>query len=194
MTKTLTPELLLSAYAQGIFPMAPDRHSDTLHWYRPEQRGILPLDDFHAPKSLAKFMKKRPYDLTINQDFRAVITACADTPRGYEKGTWINDEIIEAYCALHALGHAHSVEVWQEEALVGGLYGVSLKRAFFGESMFSRAPNASKIALVHLVGWLRENNYTLLDTQYVNEHLLQFGVREIPRGEYMKLLQNALST
>ncbi len=188
----LAPALLLSAYAQGYFPMAKSRTAKKLEWYYPEERGILPLDDFHVPKSLAKIARKAPYTITMDKDFRGVISACADAPREKDGGTWINDEIIESYCALHTLGHAHSVEVWNEGILVGGLYGVSLGRAFFGESMFSTAPNASKIALVHLVAWLRANDYTLLDTQYVNDHLLQFGVRAIAREEYLKRLAEAL--
>ena len=189
---TLTPDILLSAYAQGAFPMARSRRVKSVEWYFPEERGVIPLDDFHAPKSLLKFARNAPYRLSMNEDFRAVITACADTPRGHEKDTWINDDIIEAYCRLHALGHAHSVEVWEGRTLQGGLYGVSLGRAFFGESMFSRAANASKLALVHLIKWLRENNYTLLDTQYVNNHLLQFGVKSISHTEYKKRLESAL--
>lgn len=189
---TLTPELLLNAYAQGFFPMAKSRRAKTIQWYAPEERGVIDLHDFHIPKSLAKFARKNPYRISMNKDFMGVISSCADTPRGYEKGTWINDEIIDAYVALHRIGHAHSVEVWQEEKLVGGLYGVSLARAFFGESMFSTATNASKVALIHLVDWLRANDFTLLDTQYVNEHLLQFGVKEIPRGEYLARLNAAL--
>jgi len=188
----LTPEILLNAYAQGFFPMAPKRHSPEINWYYPEERGIIPLDNFHVPKSLTKIAKKNPYRISMNEDFRAVITACADTPRGNDKDTWINDEIIEAYCKLHQFGCAHSVEVWENELLVGGLYGVSLGRAFFGESMFSTTPNASKLALVHLVDWLRANEFQLLDTQYVNDHLLQFGVCAIPRVEYLEKLKAAL--
>jgi len=190
---SLTPELLLAAYSKGYFPMAKKRTSKTIHWYYPEERGVLPLDEFHIPKSLAKAAKKKPYRLSIDEDFKGVITACADTQRGYEKGTWINDEIIDAYCQLHELGHAHSVEAWHEDALVGGLYGVSIGRAFFGESMFSIATDASKLALTHLVEHLKANGYALLDTQYVNDHLLQFGVKAIPREEYLKLLEKALS-
>jgi leucyl/phenylalanyl-tRNA--protein transferase len=190
---TIYPEILLAAYARGYFPMAPSRRSKTIHWYTPEERGVIPLEGFHVPKSLEKIAKKSLYKLTMNVNFHAVITACADTPRGHEKGTWINDEIIEAYCALHAMGRAHSVEAWDKETLVGGLYGVSLGRAFFGESMFSTSPNASKLALIHLVEWLRANNYVLLDTQYVNEHLLQFGVKAIAREEYLKQLATAIS-
>lgn len=189
----LTPELLLSAYAKGYFPMAPSRRSKEIRWYYPEERGVLPLGDFHIPKSLLKAARKTPYRFSMDQAFRDVILACADTQRGYERDTWINDEIIEAYFELHRLGYAHSVEVWMDETLVGGLYGVAINRAFFGESMFSLATNASKLALVYLVQWLKENDFTLLDTQYVNDHLLQFGVCAIPRQEYLKLLHAAVS-
>lgn len=192
MTSRLTPELLLAAYTQGMFPMARSREAREVEWFSPELRGVIPLEGFHIPKSLAKFMRKNPYRISMNENFSGVIAACANAPRDKD-GTWINDEIIRTYTELHALGHAHSVEVWQEDALVGGLYGVSIGRAFFGESMFSTAPNASKVALVHLVEWLRCKNYALLDTQYVNDHLLQFGVIEIPRVEYMEKLENALS-
>lgn len=190
---TLTPEILLSAYAQGYFPMAKSRSAKEVNWYYPEHRGILPLEEFHVPSSLAKFMRKSNYRISIDENFREVIIACADAPRDADGGTWINDEIIDAYCELHRLGYAHSVEVWEENELIGGLYGVSLGRAFFGESMFSRKTNASKSALVYLVEHLKSQNYQLLDTQYVNDHLLQFGVKEIPRVEYLALLQAALS-
>jgi leucyl/phenylalanyl-tRNA--protein transferase len=194
--QTLTPQLLLSAYAQGLFPMADSREGKTLRWYSPELRGVLPLEDFHVPKSLAKFLKKNPFRYSVNHCFREVITACAARDE-----TWINDDIIALYCELHALGFAHSVEVWghpspingQEDRLLGGLYGVALGSAFFGESMFSRAPNASKAALVELVGRLKEKGYTLLDAQYVNEHLLQFGIQEMPREEYLRCLEAALA-
>lgn len=200
--------------------MARSRHADTVEWYAPEERGILPLDGFHAPKSLVRIARKNPYRISMDEDFRAVISACADTPRGDDKDTWINDDIIDAYCELHRLGYAHSVEVWDtggqqtdepsaseaaphasasrrvagaKKTLIGGLYGVSLGRAFFGESMFSRAPNASKLALLHLVEWLRKENYLLLDTQYVNEHLKQFGVKAIPQKDYLEMLITALT-
>ena len=214
-------EILLSAYAQGLFPMADSRKGKTLRWYSPEQRGVIPLDAFHVPKSLAKFLKKAPFTYRGNTAFHEVITACAE--RGE---TWINDEIIALYSELNRLGFAHSVEVWQpsslrprtypapvagcggsnpeldrhvaiaprdDDTLVGGLYGVSLGGAFFGESMFSRSSNASKAALVHLVRLLKEKGYTLLDAQYVNEHLLQFGIQEIPREEYLLKLYAALA-
>lgn len=188
----LTPELLLSAYAQGFFPMARSRRAKTVEWYAPTHRGIIPLEGFHIPSSLAKFARKSPYRITMDKAFSSVISACADTPRG-ESGTWINDEIIAAYAELHRLGFAHSVEVWKDDILVGGLYGVAIKKAFFGESMFSTSTNASKLALVHLVEWMKANGFALLDTQYVNDHLLQFGVMEIPQREYLKLLENALA-
>jgi len=185
----LTPEMLLNAYAQGFFPMADSRDSKELHWYFPERRGIIPLDGFHIPASLAKFLKHSPFTLTMDKAFREVITACATR----EDGTWINDTIIDLYCELHAMGFAHSVETWNGKNLAGGLYGVSLGRAFFGESMFSRETNASKIALVYLVEYLKNNGYLLLDTQYVNDHLKQFGVIEIARAEYLEKLKAALS-
>lgn len=189
----LTPELLLNAYAQGYFPMAESRTSPELFWFSPEDRGILPLDGFHIPRSLQKFMRHCPYRLTVNKAFTDVICACGQTPRSHESGTWINDSIIQLYTELHQLGYAHSVECWQGNDLVGGLYGVSLGGAFFGESMFSRTENASKLALVALVEILREAGYTLLDTQYVNPHLRQFGVVSIPKADYLQRLNNALS-
>ncbi|MCE2926136.1 MAG: leucyl/phenylalanyl-tRNA--protein transferase [Rickettsiales bacterium] len=190
----LTPALLLAAYSQGYFPMAESRHGEEICWYEPELRGVLPLDGFHVPKSLAKFLKHASFHYSMNHAFRAVITACAE-----RESTWINDEIIELYCQLHEMGYAQSVEVWmpdpqaRSQKLVGGLYGVCLGRAFFGESMFSRTSNASKAALVYLLGHLRENGYTLLDAQYVNDHLKQFGIIEISRDEYLKRLREALS-
>lgn len=191
--QTLTPELLLQAYANGYFPMALSQDDPELYWFSPEERGVIPLDAFHIPRGLKRALKSRPYTITVDRDFEAVIRGCADTPRHHESGTWINEPIIQLYTHVHHLGHAHSVEVWQEEELVGGLYGVSLGGAFFGESMFSRAPDASKIALVHLVDILRDAGYELLDTQYVNDHLKQFGVQGIPKADYMMKLENALS-
>lgn len=184
----LTAETLLDAYANGYFPMAESKEATELHWFHPELRGILPLDDFHTPKSLQKFLRKAPYILTTDRAFREVITACAERDE-----TWINARIIDLYCELHAMGFAHSVECWHENELIGGLYGVALGGAFFGESMFSRRENASKAALVHLVALLKKTGYTLLDTQYTNEHIRQFGVIEIPREEYMEQLARALT-
>lgn len=171
--------------------MADGRDSTEIGWYFPEERGVIPLDTFHVPRSLARFMRHMPYSITMNKDFRAIITACAELNESRD-ATWINDEIIDAYCELHQHGHAHSVEVWDNKQLIGGLYGVCLGRAFFGESMFSRKPNASKVALVHLVRFLKLTGYKLLDAQYVNEHLLQFGIRAVPQEEYLVLLKDAL--
>lgn len=185
----ITAEQLLTAYANGYFPMAESREASELRWYHPEQRGIIPLEAFHVPKSLAKFLRKNPFTFTTDRAFPEVIRACADTERD---GTWINDDIIALYCELHERGFAHSVECWKDDLLVGGLYGVALQGAFFGESMFSRASNASKAALVHLVELLKKAGYALLDTQFTNDHLQQFGVIEIPREEYMERLEIAL--
>lgn len=169
--------------------MADSKDAKELGWYSPELRGIIPLADFHIPKSLAKFLKQHPFKLTTNKAFREVMQACAD-----REETWINEEIIELYCQLHGMGFAHSVECWEAGKLCGGLYGVALGGAFFGESMFSRTSGASKVALVHLVGLLEKAGYTLLDTQYVNDYLKQFGVVEIPKEEYLKRLEKALSS
>jgi leucyl/phenylalanyl-tRNA--protein transferase len=183
----LTPALLLQAYAKGYFPMAASSRSRTLHWYSPDMRGILPLENFHVPRSLARFMRRCPFTITVDKAFTEVMRGCAD-----REHSWINDTIVSLYGELHKLGHAHSVECWQGDALVGGIYGVSLGGAFFGESMFSRRPNASKVALAHLVELLKNTGYTLFDTQYGNEHIAQFGVIEIPKEEYLKRLETAL--
>jgi leucyl/phenylalanyl-tRNA--protein transferase len=188
---TLTTQMLLAAYANGYFPMARSREDKQILWYYPEERGIIPLDGFHVPRSLAKFMRHMPFVFRTNTAFAEVMNACAEHSTGRDS-TWINDEIIRAYCQLHQQGFAHSVECWQGEALVGGLYGVALGGAFFGESMFSRATNASKCALVHLVELLRDAGYTLLDTQFVNDHLVQFGVVEIAREQYLAQLLEAM--
>jgi leucyl/phenylalanyl-tRNA--protein transferase len=188
----ITAELLLNAYASGYFPMADDRNAKELYWFSPEERGILPLDTFHVPRSLQKFIRNCPYEVTFDKAFEQVIRACADAKSEKRDSTWINDQIITLYCQLAEMGYAHSVECWNKGQLVGGLYGVALGGAFFGESMFSMAENASKVALVHLVECLRGLGYQLLDTQYVNDHLLQFGVKSIPKAEYMKLLESAL--
>jgi leucyl/phenylalanyl-tRNA---protein transferase len=184
----LTGELLLQAYANGYFPMAESRDAKQLYWFYPEKRGVIPLEEFHVPATLAKFLRKNPFTVTVDKAFPGVIRACAER----HEDTWINDEIIALYCTLHEQGFAHSVECWENDMLVGGLYGVALAGAFFGESMFSKKPNASKVALVHLVKLLKNAGYTLLDTQYVNDHLKQFGVMEIPREEYLEKLQAAL--
>jgi len=191
----LTPELLIRAYALGIFPMAERRDADTVHWIDPELRGILPLEGFHLPRKLARRVRRGDYAVTADADFPAVIRGCAEPgPRRPE--TWINDTIEGLYCELHRMGCAHSIEVWGTEGgerrLVGGLYGVSLGAAFFGESMFSRAVDASKVALVHLVVRLRLGGFRLLDTQFTTSHLRQFGALEVPREHYKALLAGAL--
>ena len=189
--KRLTPKLLLRAYAAGIFPMAESRHADTIFWVDPELRGILPLDTFHVPRSLRKKVSREIFDVRCDTACEAVIHACSARARG-RRETWINDEIVEAYAELHTMGFVHSVETWQDGRLVGGLYGVALGGAFFGESMFSAVTDASKVALVHLVARLRRGRFVLLDSQFVTDHLRQFGVVEIPAREYLTRLEDAL--
>lgn len=190
MTK-LTPEILLRAYAVGLFPMAERRNDPTLFWIDPEKRGILPLDGFHVSRRLRRTVRSGRYEVRCNTAFGDVVRACA-APGPNRKDTWINDEILSLYGDLHALGRAHCVETWLDGELVGGLYGVSLGAAFFGESMFSLARDASKVALVHLVARLVKGGYKLLDTQFVTDHLTQFGVVELPRAGYRELLSEAL--
>ena len=187
----LTPQILLRAYAAGIFPMADDAADPEVFWVQPEMRGVIPLDSFHVPRSLAKKVRQAPYDIRFNTAFRAVINACAETTEARER-TWINRTIRELYCQLHEMGHAHSVEAWEDDQLVGGLYGVSLGRAFFGESMFSRKTDASKICLVHLVERLKERGFILLDTQFTTDHLKRFGALDVPAEEYEDMLAEAL--
>jgi len=188
----LTPEILLRAYAEGLFPMAEKRDDPTLYWVSPDQRGILPLDQFHVPHRLARTVRSGHFTVTSDQAFTAVMQACAAPAPGREE-SWINDEILRLYTALHAGGHAHSIECWRGDKLVGGLYGVRLGGAFFGESMFSRARDASKVALVPLVDILQRGGFTLLDTQFITAHLAQFGAVEIPRAQYLALLNQALN-
>lgn len=185
----LTPALLLRAYAAGVFPMAESAEADEILWIDPELRGIIPLNRFHVPKSLAKRMKKGGYHVDIDLNFEGVINGCAG-----RETTWINDDIRRLYIALFRMGYAHSVEVRIENQLVGGLYGVKLGGAFFGESMFSDAPDASKIALVHLMARLKEGKFRLLDTQFVTDHLARFGAREILRRRYQDMLELAISS
>ena len=186
----LTPDLLLSAYSQGAFPMGdPD---GSIYWYDPNPRAVIPLDErFHVPRSLARRIRQGGFEVRINSAFRQVMLACAEPDNGRET-TWITDDIVDAYCTLHQLGFAHSVETWIEGELVGGLYGVTVGGLFAGESMFSRATDASKIALVHLVEHLRRGGFCLLDTQFMTEHLRRFGTFEISRAEYKKRLHAAL--
>jgi leucyl/phenylalanyl-tRNA--protein transferase len=183
----LTPTVLVRAYANGIFPMGDDR-TGRVQWYSPDPRAHLPLDDVHVPHNLRRRIRTREFRVTSDRAFERVIQACADRAR-----TWITPRIIRAYTALHDQGAAHSVECWQDNTLAGGLYGVALGGAFFGESMFFEISNASKVALIHLTRQLRAGGFTLLDTQYSTEHLERFGVTDIPRDEYMKLLDAALS-
>jgi leucyl/phenylalanyl-tRNA---protein transferase len=187
----LTPELLLRAYAIGIFPMSEGAEDPDLFWVDPERRGILPLEAFHVPRRLKKTIRRGIFEIRSDTDFEAVMRGCAEEHPA-RPSTWINASILRLYRALHERGHAHSVEAWHDGVLVGGLYGVSLGAAFFGESMFSRAPDASKVALVHLVARLIAGGFKLLDTQFVTAHLAQFGAIEIPRAAYRRRLAAAL--
>ena len=189
----LTPDLLLCAYASGLFPMANDRHDPTIHWIEPRRRGVLPLERFHQPKRLRKLIRQQRFEIRIDHAFAEVILACAE-PRPERPRTWINDDLIALYCALHRKGYAHSVETWLDRRLVGGLYGVSLGAAFFGESMFRTERDASKVALVALVERLQAGGYALLDTQFVTDHLQRFGAIEISRESYQRQLRRALET
>ncbi|MCB2014633.1 MAG: leucyl/phenylalanyl-tRNA--protein transferase [Sphingobium sp.] len=188
----IPPLLLLRAYAIGIFPMADDRNADKVYWVEPKKRAILPLDQFHLSRSLAKTIKSNYFRVSVNEDFEAVVRLCAQAAPD-RPTTWINHEIEESYAQLHRLGFAHSVECWEEGALVGGLYGVSLGRAFFGESMFSRRTDASKIALAWLVARMRLGGCTLLDCQFMTDHLRSLGAVEIAHRDYCGLLDAALS-
>ncbi len=191
VTIEITPQVLLKAYACGIFPMAESAEDNALYWIEPERRGILPLNGMHVPKRLARTIRSGVFEVKIDGNFEAVIDGCA-APRSGRRSTWINGRIRGLYRELFALGHCHTVEVWQDGALVGGLYGVHLGRAFFGESMFSRVRDASKIALVYLVARLIYGGFTLLDTQFVTGHLARFGAIEVSRDEFQRLLEGAL--
>ena len=188
----ITPEVLLKAYACGIFPMAESAEDPALYWIEPEMRGIIPLDGFHVPGRLARTVRTTPFTVRVNRNFDAVVEGCAEPQRDRAR-TWINGRIRRIYRALYAHGHCHSVEVYDGDELVGGLYGVSLGRAFFGESMFHRARDASKIALVHLIARLKAGGYRLLDTQFVTDHLRNFGAVEVPKRRYHRLLEDALA-
>lgn len=188
----LTPELILRAYQAGIFPMAEDAASEDVFWVSPELRGIIPLDAVHISRSLRKTLRTHPYEIRVDTDFAGVIEGCATAGTDRET-TWINREIRRLYGALFARGYAHTVEVWDGAELVGGLYGLSLGAAFFGESMFHRRTDCSKIAMAHLLDRLRAGGYRLLDTQFVTEHLRTFGGIEIPREDYELRLADALS-
>jgi leucyl/phenylalanyl-tRNA---protein transferase len=191
LTSLLDPSLLIAAYSQGYFPMARSRFSRRVDFYEPRERAIIPLEGFHMSRSLHKLWKKQPFVITVDHAFESVIQHCADIPR-HTENTWINQTIIDSYCELHRLGFAHSVECWKEGKLAGGLYGVTLGAAFFGESMFSYLSNASKIALVYLVERLKERHYRLLDSQFINPHMKQFGTIEISNADYREKLKEAL--
>lgn len=188
----ISPQVLLKAYACGIFPMAESAEDPSLHWIDPPLRGILPLEAFHVPRRLARTVRQDRFTIFVDRDFEAVIDGCAQPGTGRSR-TWINRRIRTLYCKLHESGHCHSVEVYDGERLAGGLYGVRLGGAFFGESMFHLERDASKIALVHLVARLRAGGFALLDTQFVTAHLKSFGARELPRRRYQKLLEAAIS-
>jgi leucyl/phenylalanyl-tRNA--protein transferase len=186
VTRWISPEVLLAGYARGIFPMA-DEATREIRWYSADPRGILPLDAFRVPRSLRQLVRKGVFTVRINTAFEEVVRGCAARDE-----TWISEEIIQSYVRLHEVGHAHSVEAWQGETLAGGLYGVTLGGAFFGESMFTIVTGASKVCLVFLVERLRERGFSLLDTQFVTPHLAGFGAKEVPRAEYLALLAAAI--
>ena len=190
--ETISPATLIAAYSRGVFPMAEERDDETVFWIDPEWRGILPLDVFHSPARLRRRMRAAGFIHTVDTAFGQVIQACAAPQPGRPK-TWINRVIERSYCQLAQKGHAHSVEVYDEDELVGGLYGVSIGAAFFGESMFARRTDASKLALLHLVARLKAGGYKLLDAQFVTEHLQQFGAVEISRARYRALLEKAIA-
>lgn len=189
--RPLTSDMLLRAYAMGIFPMARSRIDHRLEWIDPDDRGILPLDAFHLPRSLKKTLRQGKFEIRFDTAFVQVMEKCAEAAEGRDQ-TWINDEIIRLFVELHRMGLTHSVESWRDGRLVGGLYGLALGGAFFGESMFSRETDASKVALVHLVAALRQGGFQLLDTQFITDHLGRFGAVEIPRAEYHRRLGAAL--
>lgn len=191
MTASIGPDDLLDCYRRGVFPMAETRDSAQLFLVDPAERGVIPLDKFHVPRRLARTIRREPFSITTDRAFTAVMHLCAEAAPDRAE-TWINDDILTLYGALHRRGIAHSVECWASERLVGGLYGVSLGAAFFGESMFSRETDASKIALVHLVARLTVGGYRLLDAQFHTEHLAQFGIETVPRATFKRRLQAAL--
>jgi leucyl/phenylalanyl-tRNA---protein transferase len=188
----IPPDLLIRAYASGVFPMSESASDPEVFWVRPETRGIIPLSGFHMPKSLAKTIRRHRFDIRRDTDFDGVIDGCAESRPGRRR-TWINGPIREAYAELFRRGHCHTVEAWHEDQLVGGLYGVTLGRAFFGESMFARERDASKVCLAHLVEHLKARGFELLDTQFTTEHLKRFGAVDVPRSRYERMLADALS-
>ena len=182
----LTPEVLIGAYMAGLFPMA-DSKNGPISWYSPDPRCILPFDRFHVSRSLRQKINRSVFSITVDKSFPAVIASCADRP-----DTWISNEIVNAYTLLHRMGFSHSVEAWSRGVLVGGLYGVAIRGAFFGESMFTKMTDASKVCLAFLVGHLIDRKFSLLDSQLMNDHIRQFGAVEVPRGEYLRILSAAL--
>ena len=187
----LTPEIILKAYSSGLFPMAKNRHDNELFWVDPEVRGIMPLDGLHISRSLRKQIRQNTFNIRYSTDFNGIIAGCVAQKKGrYE--TWINDKIITLYSQLFEQGYVQTVECWLDDVLVGGLYGITLKGAFFGESMFSHTSNASKIALIHLIARLNEDGFTLLDTQFTTDHLIRLGAIEITRNNYLVRLNEAL--
>ena len=188
-----SPETLIKAYSLGVFPMAESKDDPEIHFFEPDKRGILPIMPPHIPRRLLRLVKQRPYQVTYNRDFPAVIASCAETTPDRDD-SWINPEIQRLYVALHAMGFAHSVEVWEDNRLIGGLYGVAIGGAFFGESMFSRVSNASKITLCHLMARLKYGNFSLLDAQFVSDHLIQFGIESIDNTAFQKKLKTAINT
>jgi leucyl/phenylalanyl-tRNA--protein transferase len=189
--RRLTPQLLLRAYSVGVFPMAEGRERPEVYWVDPKQRGILPLDQFRVPRRLRRTVRHNPFEIRCDTAFAAVLEGCA-APTPERPDTWINEEIVRLNLTLFEMGFAHSVECWRDGRLVGGLYGIAIGGAFFGESMFSRATDASKVALVHLVARLIAGGYRLLDTQFITDHLAQFGAIEVPRRTYRRMLATAL--
>jgi leucyl/phenylalanyl-tRNA--protein transferase len=185
----LSPDLMIRAYAAGIFPMSDGADQPGIFWVDPQRRGVFPLDGFHVSRSLRRRIRRGGFEIAVNRDFPGVVAACADRPE-----TWINEEIFTTYMALHALGYGHSVEVWMDGQLAGGVFGVTLGAAFFGESMFSRRTDGSKIALYHLVDRLRSGGFQLFDTQFTTEHLERLGAVEIPRADYRRQLQIAVTS
>lgn len=192
MTRRLDPDLLLRAYSLGVFPMADNRTAPDVFWVEPKKRGVLPLDGFHLPRSLARVLRSERFAITADRAFAEVMAGCAEAAAN-RPDTWINPAIVAGYRALHARGNAHSVECWLDGKLAGGLYGVKLGAAFFGESMFTRVTDASKCALAAVVARLRAGRFRLLDTQFLTEHLARFGAVEVPRAAYKVLLEGALA-
>lgn len=188
----ITPQVLLKAYACGIFPMAESAHDNALYWIEPEYRGVLPLDNVHVSKRLARTIRQEKFEIRIDYNFKNVIDGCAE-PNPDRPSTWINDRIRELYTALFKQGHCHTVEAWLDDKLVGGLYGVHIGGAFFGESMFSRERDASKVALIYLVARLNHGGFKLLDTQFVTDHLRTFGAEEVNRDQFQRLLDGAIN-